>query len=248
MDKMLWISMSGAKENFHSLTVRSNNLANVSTTGFKADFENHRSMPVFANAYPTRAFAMDERPGYNMIGGSMIVTNRPLDVALQGDGFFAIADKQGNEAYTRFGEFEVCSDGVLRTINGYDVLDEGGSQIVLPMPLENLTICRDGVITGRPQGADSEVTEQFQRIKLVNPDIKDIEKGYDGFFRRIDGQLIDADERVQVASGMLESSNVNPVEELTNLIRIQRQYEAEVKMMDTANTLDQAQNQLLSWD
>ena len=62
MDRLLWISMSGAKENFHSLGVRSNNLANANTTGFKADFENTRAMSIFANAYPTRAFAMTERP------------------------------------------------------------------------------------------------------------------------------------------------------------------------------------------
>ena len=247
MDKMLWISMSGAKENFHSLGVRSNNLANVSTHGFKADFENQRSMSVFADAYPTRAFAMTERPGYNFEGGAMDVTNRPLDVALQGPGFFAVADAQGNEAYTRFGGFEVGSDGVLRTVSGHDVLDEGGSQIVLPMPLENLTICDDGVITGRPLGSDSEVTEEYQRIKMVNPDLKEIEKGYDGFFRRIDGQLIDADPTVTLKAGMLEASNVNPVEELTNLIRIQRLYDAEIKMMQTSGDLDDAQNSLLSY-
>ena len=93
MDKLLWIAMSGAKENFNSLAVRSNNLANANTVGFKADFENSRSMSVFANAYPSRAFAMDERPGYNMEGGAIETTDRSLDIALQGEGFMAVGDR-----------------------------------------------------------------------------------------------------------------------------------------------------------
>ena len=97
MDKLLWVAMSGAKENFHSLAVRSNNLANANTTGFKADFENSRAMSVFANAYPTRAFSMTERPGYNMEDGAIESTGRSLDVAIKGPGMFAVADKQGQD-------------------------------------------------------------------------------------------------------------------------------------------------------
>lgn len=248
MDNLLWVAMSGAKENFHSLAVRSNNLANANTTGFKADFENSRAMSVFANAYPTRAFAMTERPGYNMEGGSMQTTYRSLDIAVQGEGMIAINDNNGAEAYTRFGNLEIGSDGVLRTTNGHDVLDETGAQIVLPMPLEDLAISKDGVISGRPQGADVNVVEEFQRIKLVKPDVRQIEKGYDGLFRNVDGTTLDADNTVRVESGMLEASNVNPVEELTSLIRIQRQYDTQVKMMETANTMDSSQDKLLTYE
>lgn len=248
MDKLLWVAMSGAKENFHSLAVRSNNLANANTTGFKADFENSRAMSVFADAYPTRAFAMDERPGYNMEGGAMETTDRELDVAVQGEGFIAVNDKEGNEAYTRMGSFEIDADGVLRTQSGLDVLDEDGAQIILPPMIEAVHISDDGVISGRPQGADSNVIENYQRIKLVKADdYKDIEKGYDGLFRRVDGTAMAQDETVRVRSGMLEASNVNPVEELTSLIRIQRQYDTTVKLIDEAGQMDQAQDRLLSY-
>ena len=159
MDKLLWVAMSGAKENFHSLAVRSNNLANANTTGFKADFENSRSMSVFANAYPSRAFAMDERPGYNMSGGDMETTDRNLDVALQGDGFIAVNDSDGNEAYTRMGSFMIGADGVLRTQSGLDVLDENGSQIILPPLLEAVHISDDGVISGVIEGSIKSVAE-----------------------------------------------------------------------------------------
>ena len=248
MDNLLWVSMAGAKENFHSLTVRSNNLANANTTGFKAEFENTRAMSVFGNAFPTRAFAMTEMPGYNFEGGAMQTTGRTLDVALQGEGFIAVRDNQGGEAYTRYGSLTIGSDGVLRTSNGLDVLDENGNQIVLPAPLDQIDINSDGYITGKPMGADANVVEEYQRIKLVKPELRAIEKGYDGLFRSRDGAVLDADNTVALQSGMLEASNVNPVEELTSLIRIQRQYDTQVKMMQSAGEMDDAQNRLLSFD
>lgn len=248
MDKLLWVAMSGAKENFHSLGVRSNNLANASTTGFKADFENSRAMSVFANAYPTRAFAMTERPGYNLSGGALQTTGRALDIAVSGDGLLAIQDAQGNECYTRFGALELDENGVLRTQNGHPVLDEDGAQIVLPLNLEDVMISNDGMISGRAAGAELNATEEFQRLKLVRASQGEIEKGYDGFFRSRDGTLLAQDPTVEVRSGMLEASNVNPVEELTSLIRIQRQYDMQVKMMETANNMDQAQNSLLAYE
>lgn len=248
MDKLLWVSMSGAKENFHSLAVRSNNLANAGTTGYKAEFEQARAMSVFADAYPTRAFSMTERPGFNMEGGSMQTTDRDLDIAVQGEGMIAVADSSGQEAYTRFGNFRLDSDGVLRTAQGMDVLDEDGAQIILPPMIEAIHISDDGFISGRPQGADSNIVENYQRIKLVRPDIKAIEKGYDGLFRNKDGSLMDEDTTVRVKSGMLESSNVNPVEELTSIIRIQREYDTQMKMISTADKMDETQNRLLSYE
>ncbi len=249
MDKLLWIAMSGAKESFHSLAVRSNNLANATTTGFKADFENSRAMSVFADAYPSRAFAMTERPGYNMEGGAIETTDRELDIAIQGDGFLAVNDKEGNEAYTRFGSLSIDSEGNLKTSNGLEVLDEDGEPIKLPALLADINISKDGVISGRPQGADSGVIEEFSRIKLVKPEsYKDIEKGYDGLFRNIDGTTLAQDTTVVVRNGMLEQSNVNPVDELTNLIKVQRDYETMVKMMESAKEMDERQNMILSYD
>ena len=248
MDNLLWVAMAGAKENFHSLSVRSNNLANANTTGFKAQYENTRAMSVFGDAYPTRAFAMTEQPGYNFQGGAMQTTGRTLDIALQGDGFLAVSDAQGNEAYTRYGNLSIGPDGVLHTSNGLDVLDENGNQIVLPTPLAEININKDGYITGKPLGADANVVDTYQRIKLVNPQLSQIEKGYDGLFRPRNGGTLNQDQTVTVQSGMLEASNVNPVEELTSLIRIQRQYDTQVKMMQAAGEIDDAQNRLIAFE
>ncbi|MCR5084989.1 MAG: flagellar basal body rod protein FlgF [Succinivibrionaceae bacterium] len=248
MDRLLWISMSGAKENFHSIAVRSNNLANANTHGFKADFENTRAMPVFANAYPSRAFAMDERPGYNMDPGMIETTGRALDVAIRGDSMFAVTDQQGREAYTRLGSFQLDQEGRLRTSTGLPVLDEDGTEILLPLNLQDIAINDNGIISGRPAGGDRNALENFQRIKMVTPVIRNMEKGYDGLFRARDGRDLATDVNARLDSGVLEASNVNPVEELTNLIRAQRQYDTQVKMMKTASEMDQRQTQLMAYE
>ena len=245
MDHLLYIAMSGAKENMNSLAVRSNNLANANTVGFKADLEQARAMQVYGDGLPSRVFAMTESPGQRMDQGGLMTTGRDLDIAIQGDGMLAVQDANGKEAYTRMGNLRVSPLGVLETSTGLSVLDDAGNPIVLPLPMEKVEINQDGTVIGRPEGSTPETVEEYQRIKLVLPDIKAINKGDDGLFRRNDSQSEQASASVRVASGALESSNVNVVDEMTNLIRLQRQYETQVKMMQTADKNDEAQNQLL---
>ena len=245
MDNLLYIAMSGAKENMNSLAVRSNNLANANTVGFKADLEQARAMQVYGDGLPSRVFAKTESPGQRMDQGGLMTTGRDLDIAIQGDGMLAVQDANGKEAYTRMGNLRVSPLGVLETSTGLSVLDDAGNPIVLPLPMEKVEINQDGTVIGRPEGSTPETVEEYQRIKLVLPDIKAINKGDDGLFRRNDSQSEQASASVRVASGALESSNVNVVDEMTNLIRLQRQYETQVKMMQTADKNDEAQNQLL---
>ena len=245
MDNLLYIAMSGAKENMNSLAVRSNNLANANTVGFKADLEQARAMQVYGDGLPSRVFAMTESPGQRMDQGGLMTTGRDLDIAIQGDGMLAVQDANGKEAYTRMGNLRVSPLGVLETSTGLSVLDDAGNPIVLPLPMEKVEINQDGTVIGRPEGSTPETVEEYQRIKLVLPDIKAINKGDDGLFRRNDSQSEQASASVRVASGALESSNVNVVDEMTNLIRLQRQYETQVKKMQTADKNDEAQNQLL---
>ena len=245
MDKLLYIAMSGAKENLNSLAVRSNNLANANTLGFKADFEEARAMQAYGDGLPSRVFSMAERPGQSFQQGSLQTTGRELDVAIQGDGWLTVQDKDGKEAYTRNGSLQVSPLGVLQTSNGLNVLDTTGQPITLPMPLEKIQITEDGTINARLQGAEPAAVENLQQMKLVNPINKDMTKGDDGLFRRIDGTTESASTSVRLASGALENSNVNVVEELTNLIKLQRQFETQIKMMSTAEKNDENQNQLL---
>jgi len=245
MDKLLYIAMSGAKENLNSLAVRSNNLANANTLGFKADFEEARAMQAYGDGLPSRVFSMAERPGQNFQQGSLQTTGRDLDVAVQGDGWLTVQDKDGKEAYTRNGSLQVSPLGVLQTSTGLNVLDTTGQPITLPMPLEKIQITEDGTINARLQGAEPAAIENLQQLKLVNPVNKEMTKGEDGLFRRVDGKTEAVSANVRLASGALENSNVNVVEELTNLIKLQRQFETQIKMMSTAEKNDESQNQLM---
>lgn len=244
MDNLLYIAMSGAKENMNALAVRSNNLANASTIGFKADFENARAMQAYGEGLPTRVFSMAEQPGQNMSSGAIETTGRELDVAVKGDGWIAVEDADGNEAYTRMGSLVLDQDGTLRTSDGRAVLDDSGEHIELPA-LSKIEINQDGTVGGRPDGEGSEVFEEYQRIKLVNPEKTAMDRGTDGLFRLRSGATAGESEDVRLINGALESSNVNVVDEMTSLIRIQRQYDMQVKMMSTAKEMDESQNQLL---
>lgn len=244
MDKALFIAMTGAKHNMLAQANRANNLANLSTTGFRADFEQSRSMGVYyGDGQPTRAYAMTESPRSEFSSGPMITTNNPLDVAIQGDGFFAVQAGDGTEAYTRAGNFAVDATGMLRTLNGLPVLGDGGP-INIPEN-KKVQVGSDGIISivGQDQGPEAMV--EVGRLKLVNPAITAIEKGDDGLFRQRDGLNAQPAAEVKVRSGMLEGSNVNAVDEFTQILSLARQYEMQVKVMKSAEENSAASAQLL---
>jgi flagellar basal-body rod protein FlgF len=205
--------------------------------------EQARSMQAFGEGMPTRVFAMTEIPSQNFDGGALMNTDRDLDIAVEGKGWIAVQDADGNEAYTRKGSLQITKNGTLETADGLMVMGDGGP-ITLPVPLEKVEIGRDGTITVLPLGAPAEALEDIDRIKLVNPGNPDITKGKDGLFRRKDGETEDADADITIVSGVLETSNVNAVGEMTNLISIQRQFEMQVKMMKAAEENDQQHNQI----
>lgn len=229
MDKALYIAMTGAKNNMMAQTARANNLANANTTGFKADFEQARAMPVFGQHHPSRVYSLSERPATDMSASAFIETGRSLDLAVQGDGWFAVQSNLGDEAYTRSGDFMIDANGMLRTGKGLPVIGEGGP--VLIPPAEKVEIGVDGSISIRPLGAGPNEIALLDRIKLVNPDKQELEKGLDGLMRLRSGEPADADAQVAVSSGFLESSNVNAAAELINILSLTRQYEMQTKLM-----------------
>ena len=244
MDKLLYIAASGAKQDLLGASIRANNLANAQTTGFKAQLEQARAMPAFGEGLPTRVFSMTENAVNNYEGGPMIQTGRELDLAIQGDGWFAVQDAQGNEAYSRNGSFELGPNGQLKDSSGNIIMGDSGP-IFLPIPLSNINIANDGTLSVQPQGAPATVLEEVGRLKLVNPNIRDIERGTDGLFRLKSAELANEDPSVSIRTGVLEGSNVNPVEEMVNMINLQRHYEMQVKMMKQAQDLDTRGNALL---
>jgi len=243
MDRMLYIGMTGAKESMLSQGLNNHNLANVGTTGFKADLEQFRSMPVFGPGHPSRAYSMAERPGINFAGGPLQSTDRDLDIAIKGSGWIAVQGNDGSEAYTRAGNLHVAQNGQLLTGTGLPVIGNSGP-IVVP-PAQTLAIGADGSITIRPLGQGAVALVAIDRIKLVDPDTAKLEKSADGLFRGIDGQALNAAANVKVVSGYLERSNVNVVETMVKMITLSRNFEMQVKAMKTSEEIDEASQSLL---
>ncbi|MFC3150012.1 flagellar basal-body rod protein FlgF [Litoribrevibacter euphylliae] len=233
MDKALYISMSGAKQNMFAQRSHANNLANANTTGFREDFAQARSQPVWGDYHPTRAYAMTERPASNFKPGAMMETGRDLDIAIPDRGFFVVQDPEGNEALTRAGNFVQDVNGQLLTPQGLSVMGEDGP-IFIP-PASQINVANDGTISLIPAEGQAADVVELGRLKLVNPEIETLDKGTDGLFRVKDqpGVVFEQDPTVQVTSGFLESSNVNTINAMTEMMSHQRQYELQVKMMKT---------------
>ena len=243
MDKMLYVAMTGASQNALAQKAHANNLANISTSGFQRDLEQARSMPVFGDSFPARAYAMTERPATDFSPGALQETGRDLDIAIGGDGFIAVQAPDGSEAYVRTASLNIDALGVLRAGNGMPVKGNGGP-IAVP-PEQKIEVGQDGTITIRAMGEGPRVMAEVDRIKLVNPDLKTMTKGLDGMIHTRSGQPADADANVQVVSGFLEASNVNAVEEMTSVLALARQFELHVKMMNTAKEGDEAMARVL---
>ena len=243
MDRMIYLAMSAAKQTLRAQAMASHNLANANTTGFKADFDAFRAMPVFGPGHPSRAFAMVERPGIDFTTGSLEATGNPLDVAVVGEGFIAIQAPDGSEAYTRAGDLKLTVTGQLLTGAGHPVLGNGGP-IALPQS-ESILIGDDGTISIRPVGQEATTLAQVDRIKLVKPALENLIKGEDGLFRTRDGSAPPPDAAVGVARGLLERSNVNSVSEMIDMIENARNYEMAIKAMRSAQENDAASTRIM---
>ncbi len=248
MDRMIFVAMSGAKEIMKAQAVNTNNLANASTTGFKADLEASSSRPVYGPGYADRIYAVTQGGGHDNAGvdfssGSIISTGRSLDMAIKGKGWFAVQTADGGEAYTRDGDLNIDSLGRLITSRGQVVLGNGGP-ITVPA-YAKLDIAEDGTISVQPVGQPVNSLAVIDRIKLVNPPLSQLRKGADGLMYLPPGQTADADASVTTVSGALESSNVNTIGAMVRMIELARQYETHIKVINAAKKNDEASAQML---
>ncbi|MEM8983241.1 MAG: flagellar basal-body rod protein FlgF [Pseudomonadota bacterium] len=232
MDRLAYIAMTGAKQTEVAQAITANNLANVSTPGFRADLHAFSQRDVEGTGLPTRTNAVVDAYGIDLREGALQSTGRSLDVAINGEGYFAVATADGGEAYTRAGNFRVGSGGMLMTADGNPVVGEGGP-VAVP-PNETLLIGNDGTITVRTLGQGPEALSVVDRLKLVRPPAESIVKGPDGLLRVADGEIAPADAAVTVQSGVLESSNVNVADALVSMISLARQYESQINIIRNA--------------
>ncbi len=248
MDRMIYTAMSGARHALDQQSVISHNLANVTTTGFRAQFSMAESVPVASPAHQTRASVITSTPGSDFSTGSITTTGRELDVAINGNGWLAVKTADGSEAYTRRGDLQVDNTGLL-LVAGRPVVGDGGP-ITLPLEAQ-MSMGRDGTISAIGVGEDPEALVSIARLKLVDPGDEELIRGEDGLFRMPPGEdgtprTLPQSEEVNVIAGTLESSNVSAVESMVSMIDNARRYEMQLKVIETADENAQRANSLLS--
>ncbi|MDT8999309.1 flagellar basal-body rod protein FlgF [Paucibacter sp. APW11] len=239
MDRMIYLSMAGAKAAMQRQDVLSNNLANVSSNGFRAEMAAFRSVPVRGDGASTRAYALETTIGYNADPGPIQSTGRNLDVAMKGNAWLAVQGLDGTEAYTRAGAMDVNAEGLLVLRNGLQVQGDGGP-ITVPANAQVL-IGTDGTITAKASNDARPTT--IGKLKLVTPEAP-LTRGTDGLFRAADGDL-PADPAARLQDGALEGSNVSPVETMVGMIAAARQFEQQMKLLQIAQTQGQQSAKLL---
>jgi flagellar basal-body rod protein FlgF len=239
MDRLGYTAMTAASRTMMSLQVRSNNLANVNTPGFRADLERARAVSVEGYGYDSRHLALVENNGVNLAGGPMIATGRTLDFAVKGPGLIVLQDGEG-EAFTRQGSMQIDSEGRL-TLNGRAVLGEGGP-IELP-PHDRVEIGNDGTVSIMAPG--DYLMAEVDRIRLVDVPAADLTKNQAGLLVMRNGEPAQPSENVRLASGFLESSNVSAIDELASTMSLSRLFETQVKMMKAAEDLSDAGNRMI---
>jgi len=252
MDRLIYIAGGGAARTLEHQAVLSNNMANVSTPGFRAQLAAFRAVPIMHQGQDpitsTRVASVAATANGKFDHGPMQVTGRDLDIAIQGEGWIAIQTPEG-EAYTRAGNLQRNAEGMLTTVSGRLVLSAEGQPINLANN-EGISFDRNGGINAIPDGGRPQDIQRVAQIKLVNPDAGTLVRGDDGLFRVLDGagagQALPADPAVQIMGGALEGSNVSAAETLVGLIQNARRFEMQMKMIADANQNEQKANSILS--
>ncbi|WP_299595896.1 flagellar basal body rod protein FlgF [uncultured Microbulbifer sp.] len=251
MDRLLYTAMSGARQSMEQQSVVSNNLANATTSGFRAQLYALRAVPVQGDALlATRTSVVASTPGADFSAGPINATGRDLDIALQGDAWLAVQSSDGSEAYTRRGDLQVDATGIL-TSGSNPVMGENGP-IVIPLGA-SLSMGADGTISAIGAGEDPEALVQVARLKLVTPGEVPLQRGSDGLFRAASDATgnvapLAQDEQARLVSGSLEGSNVSPVESMVAMIDNARRYDMQLKVIESADENGRQADSLLSLD
>ena len=250
MDRLIYTAMTGASQTLLRQNAVAHNLANVSSNGYRAEEHRLRAVEVQRQgisrqtALPTRAFVVDASTHTDFSQGPMQYTGRNLDIAVAGSGWIALQLPDGSEAYTRAGSLELNVNGVLQTRSGIPVMGDGGP-ISIP-PDSKIEIGQYGTVSVVPETGAQNTVNAIGRIKLVNPPTETLLRGADGLFRTTDGVPPPVDDKVQVASGFQEGSNVNAVDQMVSMISLSRQFEMQMQMLVNAEKNDQAATQVIA--
>jgi flagellar basal-body rod protein FlgF len=244
MDRSVYVAMTGATQIMRAQDAVSHNLANATTVGFKSQLSAFTSIPVLGDGQASRINAVARGLGQDPSQGPLQSTGRSLDVAVRGDGWMAVQSPDGSEGYTRAGDLQLTSAGLLTDSRGNPVLGNGGP-VNIPDSAK-IKIGDDGTISTVPLGQGPETEAAVDRIRLVNPGNAQMIQGDDGLMHMADGSQAPADETVLLSSETLEGSNVNSSAELVHMISLSRQYEMQIKSIKTAEDDADSSIKLLS--
>jgi len=244
MDRLIYTAASGARHLLEKQASTAHNLANLSTTGFRAQIDSFRAAPVVGEGLPTRAFVLNATVGADFSSGSLQMTGRDLDVAVRGKGWIALQMPDGSEAYTRNGGLQMNANGLLQSASGLTVQGDGGP-ITVP-PEVTVAIGGDGTVSSIASSTKPGAPTVLGRIKLVNPPEQDLVRGDDGLFRLRDGSAAPSDPQVAVVGGALEGSNVNPVDAMVTMIALARSFETQMSLMKNAENNAAKATQILA--
>jgi flagellar basal-body rod protein FlgF len=187
-------------------------------------------------------FALDATSGHLQTPGPAMTTGKNTDLMARGNAWFAVQGMDGMEAYTRNGALEVTEQGQLVTATGLPVLSDGGTPIDIPQNAK-LNFGADGTVVAT---LPNQPPMSIGRLKMVTPTAEQaIKRSDDGLFRGVDGDLPN-DGNARLVAGTLEGSNVNAVEQMVGMIAASRQFEQQIKMLQTAESNDKTASQLLS--
>lgn len=243
MDRLIYTAMTGANAAANRQAVLANNLANVSTNGFRAELSTYRSVPVRGDGATTRVMALEATPGFSDIPGAPQRTGRAMDAMTTGNSWFGVQGLDGTEAYTRNGSFEVDFDGTLKTGNGLTVLNDGGAPITVPAGAE-VSLGSDGTLSAK---VGNQPPTGIGRLKLATPTPDDpLSRGPDGLFRTTSGDPMPNDNVARLQLGVIEGSNVNAIETMVSMIQAARQFDTQTRLMQTAEADDRSAAQLLN--
>lgn len=247
MDRAIYTAMGAANAALNRQAVTANNLANVSTNGFRAQLTAYRAVPVNGPGDATRVLVAESTPYNDYTMGSVNQTGRSLDVAMPQNGWLAVQLPDGSEAYTRDGNIEVDSEGQLR-VKGYPVMGDGGP-IEIP-PQAQITIAPDGSITALGAGDEPTALALIGRLKMVTAQPYLLRHGDDSLFH-VDASVeenpvLPADPELRLMPGALESSNVSPVKAMVDMIATARGFDMQMKVITAVDDNQKNANQLLS--
>ena len=243
MDRLIYSSLAAMRGAMARQATIANNLANVNTVGFRGEFTSAEAEWLRGSGLNGRATMSQDVTGANMTAGAVQATGRDLDIALNGDALLTVQASDGSEAYTRRGDLQLSDSGLLTTGDGMPLLGASGP-ITLP-PADSVSIGKDGQIWIVPQGGDPKSPQSVDTIKLVSAQGSTIKKGLDGLFHVAGGGSLPSDPDATLTSKSIEGSNVNASATLVDMIDASRSWEAQIKMLTTAQDMDKSASALM---